>query len=73
MDLTQVCPFSSVTVQAARPGAALVVAVEAFLRNILCSFPGLGPQNRLPTPQRINALCYFLLEQIKSSIMTHSG
>ena len=65
-------PPSSVTV--VRAGAASdFVAVEISLRNILSSFPGLGPQSGLPTPQCINALCYFLLEQIKSGTMTHAG
>lgn len=48
------------------------VAVEFSLRNILSSFPGSGPQSRLPTLQCKNALCYFLGTN-KTGTMTHSG
>lgn len=72
--LLQAHPSSLVPERAVRPGAASAfVAVEIALRSGLSSSPGSGPRSRLPTPQCRNAICYFLLEQIKSGTMTHSG
>lgn len=72
--LIQAHPSSSVPMPVVRPRAASAfIAEEISPRNIQSPFPGSGPRSRLPIPQHINTPCYFLLEQIKSGAMTHSG